>query len=66
MRTVKSLREELAKFPDEAVCFAYEGEVRGLVIEWPGMRLGPQGVIYCGEGNSEESETILLEPAGRP
>ena len=32
MRTVKSLIEELKKFPDDAQCFAYEGEVSGLVI----------------------------------
>lgn len=27
MRTVKSLIEELARFPDEALCHAYEGVI---------------------------------------
>lgn len=32
MRTVKSLREALAHFPDDALCYAYEGEERGVVV----------------------------------
>ena len=58
MRTVKSLREELRKFPDDAQCFAYEGEVDGLVIKHPYYR--NQGVIHCGEEEREEKETRLL------
>jgi hypothetical protein len=59
MRTVKSLREELAKFDDDAVCHAYEGEVIGIVVNPPGPVNGPrdQGVIYCGEGDDDEQET---------
>ena len=58
MRTVKSLREELRKFPDDAQCFAYEGEVSGLVIKHPYYR--NQGVIHCGEEERKEGETRLL------
>lgn len=59
MRTVKELREELAKFRDDAVCHAYEGEVIGIVVSPPGAVNGPrdQGVIHCGEGDEEERET---------
>ena len=32
MRTVKYLIEQLKKFPEDAVCWAYEGETRGIVI----------------------------------
>lgn len=60
MRTVAWLRKELEKFPDEAVCFAYEGEVTGLVIEMPGKRTQNQGVIYCSEYDDEGKETELL------
>lgn len=64
MRTVKSLIEELQKFPPDAVCFAYEGEVTGVVIEYAGGGIGKQGVIYCGEsrGSDPEKETELLPP----
>jgi len=57
MITIKKLKEELAKFPDDAVCFAYEGEVIGLVI---GHSLHSQGVIYCSEGDDSDKETVLL------
>ena len=64
MRTIAWLKSELNKFPDDAVCFAYEGEVTGLVIEKPGQRLGRQGVIYCSENNCDEGkETELLGSA---
>ncbi|MFQ5730022.1 MAG: hypothetical protein ACE5GN_06645 [Waddliaceae bacterium] len=61
MRTVEWLKQELAKFPDDAVCFAYEGEVIGIVIERPGKRLQAQGIIYCSEYNDENEKTILLD-----
>lgn len=63
MRTVKSLIEELKKFPDDAVCFAYEGEVIGIVIERPGRRMQKQGVIYCSERDRDEPPTKLLPEA---
>jgi len=32
MRTIKSMIEALQKFPYDAMCYAYEGEVTGIVI----------------------------------
>lgn len=54
MRTVAWLKEELEKFPDDALCFAYEGEVIGLIIEPARDAEGEssnvrQGCIYCSE-----------------
>ena len=63
MRTVKWLRDELTKFPDDAVCYAYEGEVTGLIIERDGDAIRGQGVIHCSEYGDEKRETILL-PSG--
>ena len=70
MRTVAWLKAELNKFPDDAVCFAYDGEVRGIVIEPPldsnGDRdISRQGCIYCSEDDDYDAahETKLLPPA---
>ncbi|HEY5391443.1 MAG TPA: hypothetical protein VIJ57_04970 [Hanamia sp.] len=59
MITVKKLKEELNKFPDDCLCFAYEGEVIGLIIE---NAQKAQGVIYCSEDDDRDrnSETELL------
>jgi len=61
MRTVKWLKNELSKFPDEAVCFAYEGEVSGIVIEDPRGPKFPQGIIYCSERHDHQRESDLLQ-----
>ena len=61
MITIKKLKEELEKFDDDCVCFAYEGEVMGLVIENKNDRLGKQGVIYCSEGNDDGKETETID-----
>ncbi len=55
MRTVRSLIEELQTFPPEAACFAYEGEVTGVIVNHGKQ----QGIVYCNEGTpeSEEPET---------
>ena len=45
MITVKELKEELDKFPDDALCYAYEGEVTGLVINYDNQ----QRIIPCAE-----------------
>jgi hypothetical protein len=58
IRTVKSLIEELARFPEEALCHAYEGEVSGIVIH----HCGRQGVIHCGEHEHAELDTETLPP----
>jgi hypothetical protein len=60
MITVKKLKEELKKFDDDNVCFAYEGEVTGLVIEEVNQRMKKQGVIYCSEGDDYGKETELI------
>lgn len=53
MRTVKSLIEELARFPAEALCHAYEGEIIGIVVR----HCGREGVIHCSEREGAEQET---------
>lgn len=57
MRTVKSLIEELARFPDEALCHAYEGEIIGIVVRLDGR----EGVIHCSEREDAQQETVLLK-----
>jgi len=60
MITIKKLKEELEKFPEDALCYAYEGEVTGLIIERASEPLMDNGVIYCSEGDGPEKETRLL------
>jgi hypothetical protein len=63
MRTIKWLINELSKFPDEALCHAYEGEVTGIVITGPAPY--EQGIIYCSEGNDEDKKTeVFLKKQG--
>jgi hypothetical protein len=57
-RTVAWLRKELEKFPDDAECFAYEGEVTGIIIGYPHEPLR-QGVIHCSE-QKDTRDTQLL------
>ena len=64
MKTVKELKTELNKFKDSDLCYAYEGEVTGIIIN----RGRQQGVIYCSE-KVDVAETKLIEgitttPAG--
>lgn len=49
-KTVKELIAELQKFPDNAVCFAYEGEQVGIIIETEGK----QDFIECVEWSENE------------
>lgn len=61
MRTVGWLREELAKFPEDALCYAYEGEVIGIVIQQTSHDpFASQGVIHCSDGDDSGFETELL------
>jgi hypothetical protein len=60
MRTVRSLIEELAKFPDEALCYAYEGEITGIVVRHGGR----EGVIHCGEREGAQPQTESFPPMG--
>jgi hypothetical protein len=57
--TVKQLREELAKFRDDALVYAYEGEVTGVIISPPGGWGGP-GVIHCSEGRPEDPRSDVF------
>jgi hypothetical protein len=59
--TVKQLREALAQFRDDAVCYAYEGEVTGIIISPPGGWGGP-GVIHCSEGFDNEPLRVDVFP----
>ena len=63
MITIKKLKEELEKFNDDDLCFAYEGEVIGLIIHNKkyGYELGKQGVIYCSEGDDEGKKTETID-----
>ncbi len=66
MRTVAWLREELAKFPDDALCFAYKGEVIGVVVQAAPLDVSArQGVIYCSESDDYDlrHETEFLPTA---
>lgn len=47
------------------MCFAYEGEVIGIVIEHSTAK--NQGVIHCSENDDDGKETMpLLENLGTP
>lgn len=67
MKTVKQLRDDLAKFPDDAVCFAYEGEICGLIISRKGESYvaGKQGHIICtGDPEETDDEVKLIDQLG--
>lgn len=73
MRTVAWLKAELSKFPDDALCFAYEGFEIGLVIEPARTAEGRrdstrQGCIYCSEDDDYDAlnATELLPAAVVP
>ena len=61
--TVKELKVELNKFPDGCVCFAYEGEISGLIIEPQDHNLFSQGVIYTNNERKgqENKKTELIK-----
>lgn len=53
--TVKRLREELAAFPDDALCYAYEGEATGIVI----VHKDASAFIPCLDGVDPERESPI-------
>ena len=53
LKTVKQLKEELDKFPDNAVIEAYEGECNGLNI----FHQTCDGFIYSESGRKTEGPT---------
>lgn len=59
MKTVKELINELKKFPEDALCYGYEGEGIGIAIR---TKDGKQGFIYAGETEIyRDKETELLK-----
>lgn len=65
MRTVKWLREELAKFPDEALVYAYEGEETGLSVQ-AADEANTYGFIHCsGTHSLDEPASQLLQSHAR-
>ena len=54
MKTVKKMIEELQKFPLDAKCYAYEGEVSGLGIVTADNKYG---FIFCSELSKDEDNT---------
>lgn len=56
MKTIAELKTELSKFPDTALCYAYEGEVVGVVVVTSDAAR-QLGVIFCGEGDEPERPT---------
>ena len=61
MITVKKLIKELQKFPQDAMCYAYEGEVRGVGV----IKGKAYGFIHTGGENysckaDKVKETELL------
>ena len=55
MRTIKSLIEELNKFPPNSRCYAYEGEITGVVILAKNSK--ELGYISCRPRDALEDET---------
>lgn len=58
MRTVKEMKEELSKFEDDDLCFAYEGEVTGLIIRRSEDTC--DGVIHCSEDDRDKRHLTRL------
>ncbi len=57
MKTVRELKEELSKFPDDALCSAYDGGQgsEGIFVQKADL----QGFIYCSESdNDRETEPL--------
>ena len=59
MRTVKELIEELNKFDGDLECYAYEGEIVGVVIQHKDDCC-EQGWIHCGYDDGKEKESKLI------
>ncbi len=62
MQTVESLIRELSKFPKDAICHAYEGEVVGVVVSTPENRLGDLGYVPCSEAEELEGPADINPP----
>lgn len=60
MKTVKELQAELAKFPDAAICYAYEGVDTGIVIRENERLRGKYGFIPCSAYDDTKLNTKTL------
>ena len=56
MKTVKELIAELQKFPEDAQCYAYEGEDTGVCLQF-GLEFG---FIYCSSQDEIEEKPSEL------
>jgi hypothetical protein len=61
MKTVAELMRELEKFPDDARCWAYEGEVTGIVIE---SKNGTKSGLIHLKGSGTDEETVCFKRKG--
>jgi hypothetical protein len=59
MKTIKSMIEALRRFPEDAICYAYEGEVTGVVIvvrdKVQTFKQETLGVIWATENDEEDT-----------
>jgi len=60
VRKVGWLKKELEKFPDDADCYAYEGEVIGIVVCKKENDYEELGVIHCSESDDEHRNTSFI------
>lgn len=58
MKTVFELKEELSKFPDNYLCFAYEGESTGISVDSPDNS-DAGGFIFCSVNARDEKPTVV-------
>ncbi|MEA2104319.1 MAG: hypothetical protein U9P79_06740 [Candidatus Cloacimonadota bacterium] len=59
MIKVSELIHELQRFPGDAYCYAYEGEIKGVVIE--DDRFVELGYIATSESRNFVSETVFKD-----
>jgi len=64
MKTVAQVIAELQKFPPDAWCYAYEGEMHGIVVvALRDDHLNSQlGEIYVSESGDDPEETMIYSP----
>lgn len=64
MITAKKLIEELGRFPPDALCYAYEGEIRGIIIVSSDDDKRQLGEIPASEGD-RDGPTVFIDPTPR-
>lgn len=58
MKTVKQLIRELEKFPEDALCYVYEGEVTGIIVNHKDIE---EAVIYCSAYDDETPSELMSD-----